>query len=39
VERVANLVHYTEQAKGGHFAALEQPVLWATDVAKFFSNL
>jgi pimeloyl-ACP methyl ester carboxylesterase len=39
LERVFNLVHYTKQPKGGHFAALEQPELWAADVAKFFSSL
>jgi microsomal epoxide hydrolase len=39
LERVFNLVHYTEQPRGGHFAAMEQPDLWANDVARFFSSL
>jgi len=39
LERVFNLVHYTEQPKGGHFAAMEQPELWSSDVARFFSSL
>lgn len=39
VERKWNLVHYTEQPRGGHFAAMEQPELFATDVAAFFSSL
>ncbi|HRI16644.1 MAG TPA: epoxide hydrolase [Verrucomicrobiota bacterium] len=34
-----NLVHATEMPKGGHFAALEQPELFAQDVAAFFSKL
>jgi len=38
VERRYNLVHYTEQPKGGHFAAMEQPEMWAKDVAAFFSR-
>ncbi len=39
VERRYNLVRMTEPAHGGHFAALEQPALYAEDVASFFSNL
>ena len=39
VARQYNLVHYREQVKGGHFAAMEQPVLWANDVATFFSRI
>ena len=39
MERVANLLHYNEMARGGHFAAFEQPELWAADVETFFSNL
>ncbi|PYS55893.1 MAG: hypothetical protein DMG13_02120 [Acidobacteria bacterium] len=39
LERVFNLVRYTELPKGGHFAAMEQPELWAKDVAAFFSSL
>lgn len=39
VERKWNLVHYTEQPRGGHFAAMEQPELFAADVSAFFSSL
>ncbi len=39
VERAYNLVHYAEPPRGGHFAAMEQPELFADDVAKFFSSL
>jgi pimeloyl-ACP methyl ester carboxylesterase len=39
VERGHNLVHYTEMPRGGHFPALEQPELWAADVAGFFGSL
>lgn len=35
----ANLVRYTEFSKGGHFPALEEPELYAKDVAAFFSKL
>jgi pimeloyl-ACP methyl ester carboxylesterase len=38
VERGYNVVHYTEQPRGGHFAAMEQPEIWAKDVANFFSH-
>jgi pimeloyl-ACP methyl ester carboxylesterase len=39
VQRKWNLVHYTEQPRGGHFAAMEQPALFASDVSAFFSSL
>jgi epoxide hydrolase len=39
VERKYNLVHYTEQPRGGHFAAMEQPELFAMDVSAFFKGL
>jgi pimeloyl-ACP methyl ester carboxylesterase len=39
VARQYNLVHYTEPPKGGHFAAMEQPEVWAKDVAAFFSRI
>ena len=38
VERVYNLVQYTEAPQGGHFAAMEQPEFFASDVAAFFSK-
>ena len=39
VERSYRLVRYTDQPHGGHFAALEQPKLLASDVAAFASTL
>ncbi len=31
-----NITHWTDMAKGGHFAALEQPEAFVDDVRKFF---
>ena len=39
VARRYNLVYYSEPSKGGHFAAMEQPEVWAKDVADFFSRI
>ena len=39
VERTYNLVHYSAMPRGGHFPALEQPVLWSREVSGFFSTL
>lgn len=39
VARQANLVRYTEMPRGGHFAALEEPELFAEDVRAFVSSL
>jgi microsomal epoxide hydrolase len=39
VERRYNLIHCSEPPKGGHFAAMEQPAIWAGDVAAFFSRI
>jgi pimeloyl-ACP methyl ester carboxylesterase len=33
------IVRWTELDKGGHFAALEEPELWAREVAAFFGGL
>lgn len=38
-ERMANIVHYTEAPRGGHFAAMEQPGIWAGDVEAFFGHI
>ena len=35
-ERDENLVHWSEYARGGHFAALEAPDLLIDDMRKFF---
>jgi hypothetical protein len=32
-------MHFTSQPRGGHFAAAEQPVLFAADMATFFRSL
>jgi pimeloyl-ACP methyl ester carboxylesterase len=37
--RQYNLIYYSEPPRGGHFAAMEQPELWAKDVAAFFSRI
>lgn len=39
VERAYNLVHWQEQAAGGHFAALEQPQALSQDIQRFFSGI
>lgn len=35
VERAYNVVRWTEKPKGGHFAAWEEPEVFATDVREF----
>ena len=35
----SNIQHWTEMAKGGHFAAFEQPTLFVDDVRAFFRKL
>ena len=39
LERRYNIVHWTEMDRGGHFAAMEQPELFADDVTNFFTAL
>jgi pimeloyl-ACP methyl ester carboxylesterase len=39
VEKKYNVVRWTEMPRGGHFAALEQPALFANDVLAFFHGL
>ena len=39
VRRGYNLVRWTEQPRGGHFAALEQPALLAADLRQFVAAL
>jgi pimeloyl-ACP methyl ester carboxylesterase len=34
-EKIFNVQQWTEMPKGGHFAAMEQPELFATDIRKF----
>ncbi len=37
--RFTNITHWTEQPKGGHFAAFEQPDLFVADVRDYFRTL
>ena len=39
VERVYNIVHWSEMSAGGHFAALEQPALLIEDLRSFARSL
>jgi microsomal epoxide hydrolase len=38
-EKRYNLVHYSVQDRGGHFAAFEQPRLFAADVNAYGDTL
>lgn len=38
-ERTLAITHWTEMPRGGHFAALEEPELYARDVLAFFRSL
>jgi pimeloyl-ACP methyl ester carboxylesterase len=38
-ERTLNVRRWTEMPRGGHFAALEEPGLYANDVREFFQSL
>ena len=38
-ERTLNVQHWTEMPRGSHFAALEEPGLYADDVTTFFRKL
>ncbi len=39
VERQFNLTYWAEMPRGGHFAAMEQPELFADDLRKFFRTV
>ena len=39
VERLFNLVHWTEMNRGGHFAALEQPSSLIKDIQDFYKKV
>jgi len=39
VEKIYNIKRWTEMPKGGHFAALEQPVLLVKEIREFAKNL
>ena len=39
VERHYNVTHWVDMPRGGHFAAMEQPELFAADVGAFFEGV
>ena len=39
VERSYNVTHWTVMPRGGHFAAMEQPALFAKDLREFFRTV
>ena len=39
IERGYNIQHWTDIPEGGHFAAMEQPILLANDIIKFAKKL
>ena len=39
VERLFNIVHWTEMNRGGHFAALEQPSSLINDIQDFYKKI
>jgi epoxide hydrolase len=39
VERQFNVTHWAVMPRGGHFAAMEQPALFAEDVRNFFRTV
>jgi microsomal epoxide hydrolase len=39
VEKDNNIVHWVEQPRGGHFAAMEEPDLFVDDVRSFFRKV
>ena len=38
-ERIYNIWHWTEMPRGGHFAAMEEPVMLVNDIRKFARTL
>lgn len=38
VERTVNITRWTRMPKGGHFAAWEQPALFAEEIGRFFAD-
>ena len=39
VERRYNVTHWADMPRGGHFAAMEQPELFADDLRTFFRTV
>ena len=38
-DRAYNIVRWTDQPRGGHFAAMEQPAALADEIQQFFRGL
>ena len=38
-ERLFNVARWTEMTSGGHFAAMEEPMLLVEDVREFFRDI
>jgi pimeloyl-ACP methyl ester carboxylesterase len=38
-DRMVNVRRFTKMPKGGHFAAIEEPVLWTKEITAFFYNI
>ena len=38
MQRLYNVTHWTDMPAGGHFAAIEEPTLYATDLITFFET-
>jgi hypothetical protein len=38
-EELNTIVRWREYEKGGHFAVMEVPAVWAQDVRQFFGSL
>ncbi len=38
-ERLVNVKRFTEMPRGGHFAAFEEPEVYARDLREFFGGL
>ena len=38
-QRIYNVKQWTEMPRGGHFAALEEPLLLSNDIKTFFKKL
>ena len=39
VDRIFNIIQWTEMPSGGHFAAMEEPELLVKDIIKFAKTI
>ena len=39
VERIFNIIQWSEMKSGGHFAAMEEPELLVNDIVKFAKKI